>query len=145
MQKLFAILIMLVFSTPLLADVSKFLLTERRPIISKEELQNYPLGLGNYGYFHDEAHQKGVVRKLKNQSVKDCCDDKGECRSTVIKMTELGPFAILEKRWCPIPKDVRIFYDIPNLPGGWAIVCASKSLSPDGCPTVWCAADEPKT
>jgi hypothetical protein len=145
MKKLIVVIISIIFSTPLFAEVSNSLLTERRPVIPNEELQNYPLGLGDYGYFHNEAHQNGVVNKLKEQSIEDCCDDKGECRSTIIKMTVLGPFAILEKRWCPIPKDVRIFYDIPNLPGGWALVCASKSLNTDGCPTIWCAADEPKT
>ena len=115
---------------------------ETSPPVSNEELRKYPPGLGDYGKWHGEAHEKGVVAKLRERTKKTCCDNIGECRSTVIKMTPSGAIAILERRWCRV--DVKIVYDIQNLPGGWALVCASKSLNPNGCPTVYCAADEPK-
>ena len=96
---------------------------------------------GDYGYRHEDYHQRGLINELERKAGQSCCDGHGECRATYVKLAERKVF--VDGRWCPIGHRTAIRFDL-ELPDHFALVCAGLSARiGNPCPVVYCVATAP--
>jgi hypothetical protein len=93
---------------------------------------------GDYGYRHEDYHQRGLIEELERKAGQSCCDGHGECRATYIDLRERKVY--LDGRWCPIGFRTALRFDL-ELPDQFALVCAGRPRSEGNpCPVVYCVA-----
>jgi len=116
------------------------------PMLNCEDKPDIPFG--QYGHLHCLLHKKGVVKEINEKSKRSCCDQAGECRSTILKRVDGKWWGYIDGQYCPLT-GVEVLFDIELPDGVQAVVCASNQPS-DGdltfgskhwlCPTSYCAA-----
>lgn len=101
-----------------------------------------------WGYRHSEIHKLDIVRKMFELTKKTCCDGphSGECRVAKVSLPER--LAYVNGQWCEMEDATQIIpiAEVEQLTEGnepTAVVCASPTVNPRGCATIYCVATRP--